>query len=31
MKSRAALINAKLDLNSKPNEGVELVINYPLN
>lgn len=31
MKSRAALINANLDLNSKPNEGVELVINYPLN
>ena len=30
MKSRAALINASLDLNSKPNEGVELVINYPL-
>ena len=31
MKSRVVLINAKLDLNSKPNEGVELVINYPLN
>jgi signal transduction histidine kinase len=30
MKSRATLINASLDLNSKPNEGVELVINYPL-
>ena len=30
MKSRAALINASLQLNSKPNEGVELVINYSL-
>mgnify|MGYP001952304595 FL=1 len=30
MKSRAALINAGFKLNSKPNEGVELVINYPL-
>ncbi len=29
MKSRAALINATLDLKSKPNEGVKLVINYP--
>lgn len=29
MKSRAALINATLDLKSKPSEGVELVINYP--
>lgn len=30
MKSRAALINASLELNSKPNEGVQLVIDYPL-
>ncbi|SFZ94267.1 hypothetical protein SAMN05428642_10435 [Flaviramulus basaltis] len=29
MKSRAALVNAKLDLTSKPNEGVKLVIDYP--
>src|SRR5690606_5944216 len=28
MKSRAALIQAKLDLTSKPNEGVTLVLNY---
>ncbi|WP_298500126.1 histidine kinase [uncultured Algibacter sp.] len=31
MKSRAALINASFELNSKPNKGVELIINYPLN
>ncbi|GAA4945898.1 hypothetical protein GCM10023314_18970 [Algibacter agarivorans] len=30
MKSRAALINATLDLSSKPSEGVELVLDYPL-
>jgi signal transduction histidine kinase len=30
MKSRAALIHASLDLNSKPGEGVKLVLNYPL-
>ena len=30
MKSRAALIGANLDLNSKLGEGVELVLNYPL-
>ena len=30
MKSRAALINATLDLTSKFNEGVELVLDYPL-
>ncbi|GAA4974255.1 sensor histidine kinase [Algibacter aquimarinus] len=30
MKSRAALINARLELNSKPNEGVQLVLDYPL-
>lgn len=29
MKSRANLIKAKLDLTSKPNEGVTLVLNYP--
>jgi len=29
MKSRAALINADLELNSKQDEGVILVINYP--
>ncbi|WP_418604026.1 sensor histidine kinase [Hwangdonia sp.] len=29
MKSRAALINATLDLYSKPNEGVTLTLNYP--
>ena len=29
MKSRATLVNAKLDLKSKPNEGVQLVIDYP--
>jgi len=28
MKSRAALINAKLDLTSQPNQGVTLVLNY---
>jgi signal transduction histidine kinase len=28
MKSRATLINAKLDLTSKPNEGVTLTLNY---
>ena len=31
MKSRAALVNAKLELKSKPNEGVRLIINYPFN
>lgn len=30
MKSRAALINANLELTSKPKEGVYLVLNYPL-
>ncbi|WP_346882503.1 histidine kinase [uncultured Algibacter sp.] len=30
MKSRAALINATLDLASKPNEGVVLTLKYPL-
>ena len=30
MKSRASLINASLELNSKPKEGVELVLDYPL-
>ena len=30
MQSRAALIDANLELNSKPNEGVQLVIQYPL-
>ncbi|WP_396601310.1 sensor histidine kinase [Algibacter sp. R77976] len=30
MKSRAALINASLNLNSKPGKGVELVLDYPL-
>lgn len=30
MNSRAVLINASLDIKSKPNEGVELVLNYPL-
>ncbi|GAA4898637.1 hypothetical protein GCM10023311_24560 [Flaviramulus aquimarinus] len=30
MKSRAGLINATLDLTSKPNAGVELILNYPL-
>ena len=30
MKSRAALINAELDLYSKPNEGVQLTLNYPI-
>ena len=29
MKSRAALINAKLDVLSKPNEGVQLEFIYP--
>lgn len=29
MQSRAALINATLELNSKPNEGVVLILNYP--
>src|SRR5690606_2542551 len=28
MKSRATLINAKLDLTSQPNEGVTLILNY---
>lgn len=30
MKSRAALINATLELTSQPSEGVKLVLNYPL-
>ncbi|GAA3627546.1 sensor histidine kinase [Flavivirga jejuensis] len=30
MKSRASLIHAELDLLSKPNEGVQLIINYPI-
>jgi len=30
MKSRADLINATLNLHSKPNEGVKLTINYPI-
>ncbi|WP_445731803.1 sensor histidine kinase [Mariniflexile sp.] len=30
MKSRATLINATLELRSKPNEGVKLELNYPL-
>lgn len=29
MKSRAALVNAKLELKSKPKEGVKLIVNYP--
>ncbi|KJD34802.1 histidine kinase [Tamlana nanhaiensis] len=29
MKSRANLVNAKLDLTSQPNEGVQMVIDYP--
>ncbi|SFD35632.1 hypothetical protein SAMN04487987_110118 [Algibacter pectinivorans] len=31
MKSRAALIHADFELNSQPNSGVQLVLNYPLN
>lgn len=31
MKSRAHLIKAKLDMVSKPNEGVQLFIEYPFN
>jgi signal transduction histidine kinase len=31
MKSRAALIGASLNISSKPNEGVQLVLDYPLN
>lgn len=31
MKSRAALINADLKIISKPSEGVQLVLSYPLN
>jgi signal transduction histidine kinase len=31
MKSRASLINADFSLISKPNEGVQLTLNYPLN
>ncbi len=31
MKSRAALINANLNLESKPNEGSQLVLDYHLN
>lgn len=30
MKSRATLINASLDIFSKPNEGVKLTLNYPI-
>ncbi|MBP0905087.1 histidine kinase [Mariniflexile gromovii] len=30
MKSRASLINAHLELTSQPNEGVKLMLNYPL-
>ena len=30
MKSRAALINATLELTSQPTKGVQLVLNYPL-
>lgn len=30
MQSRAALINATLNLVSKPNEGVKLTLNYPI-
>ncbi|AUP77517.1 sensor histidine kinase [Flavivirga eckloniae] len=30
MKSRASLIHAEFDLLSKPNEGVQLVLNYPI-
>ena len=30
MKSRAALVNATFELTSKPNEGVKLLLNYPL-
>ena len=30
MKSRAALINSYLELTSQPNEGVTLVLNYPM-
>ena len=30
MKSRASLINAHLELRSKPNEGVKLILNYPM-
>ncbi len=31
MKSRATLIGATLNLHSKPNKGVQLVLDYPLN
>ncbi len=31
MKSRAALINAEFELISNNNEGVQLVLSYPLN
>lgn len=30
MKSRAALINARLDLTSQANQGVKLILHYPL-
>ena len=30
MKSRAVLINAELDIDSKPNEGVVLTLKYPM-
>ena len=30
MQSRAALINATLELESKPNEGVQLTLKYPI-
>jgi len=30
MKSRASLINAQLELTSQPNEGVKLILNYPM-
>ena len=30
MKSRAALINATFDITSKPKEGVQLTLNYPI-
>jgi len=29
MESRAALIHSKLNLVSKPNEGVQLILEYP--
>lgn len=30
MKSRASLINAEFELSSKPNEGVQLILDYPI-